>query len=601
MTRKEHTIFENFKIVNFIELSAAALFTLLSISFHGDISLLAFPLSLIYTGILAYIFFVKILKNTNGKFYTPVVKLTSYLPYALLVSFIIRRAGATGTAYWYDLISVLLWSVVFVCSIIITNMMKEKKAKALTENWSILPSFKKPKGFGRVIWEVFDWIDAIVWALFTVMLVQIFIFQLYTIPSESMVPTFLIKDRAAVSKIDCGPKFPLTDIGLPDMRKYKKGDTIVLRNPHYTIDRKSEVKSVTSQLIYMLTLMQVNINRDENGEPKADPLVKRICGVPGEQLVMQDGTLYTRTKDDPEWKPAEMDRKYACWDLSKIKSSLQESVQTYPLSAVQPAYNQMKQRTNSKAVIDSSGEQYELMLQFEEKRRNFDLDAAAFQANQLVMEMGKLVYKTNLDQKFNAPATMIYDLLNTNNVQDVTRRIMTQDGGYEWFKNFMTSWIPAKNYERDMYAESNYKLDVMAKISFGNMVVRYADLMRKSISASLWNSDSVLVENMMLAQNVTWYVQLILDSRNMCVFPANDSTGKPNYLPKDCYFMMGDNRFNSLDLRHASGYSPKNLTEEDSMPIMYQSILEPQYVSKKYIIGKPVIRYWPVNRFARIR
>ena len=241
------------------------------------------------------------------------------------------------------------------------------------------------------------------------------------------------------------------------------------------------------------------------------------------------------------------------------------------------------------------------MLQFEEKRRNFDLDAAAFQANQLVMEMGKLVYKTNLDQKFNAPATMIYDLLNTNNVQDVTRRIMTQDGGYEWFKNFMTSWIPAKNYERDMYAESNYKLDVMAKISFGNMVVRYADLMRKSISASLWNSDSVLVENMMLAQNVTWYVQLILDSRNMCVFPANDSTGKPNYLPKDCYFMMGDNRFNSLDLRHASGYSPKNLTEEDSMPIMYQSILEPQYVSKKYIIGKPVIRFWPINRFARIR
>ena len=44
--------------------------------------------------------------------------------------------------------------------------------------------------------------------------------QLYEIPSESMVPTFLVKDKVFVSKIDCGPKFPLTDVGLPDFRKY---------------------------------------------------------------------------------------------------------------------------------------------------------------------------------------------------------------------------------------------------------------------------------------------------------------------------------------------------------------------------------------------
>ena len=68
--------------------------------------------------------------------------------------------------------------------------------------------------------------------IFTVLIFQIFLLQLYEIPSESMVPTFLVKDRVFVSKIDCGPKFPLTEVGLPDFRKYKRGDTIVLRNPH---------------------------------------------------------------------------------------------------------------------------------------------------------------------------------------------------------------------------------------------------------------------------------------------------------------------------------------------------------------------------------
>lgn len=579
MNKNENKSFNSYKITSYIELGASILFALFNFSFHGDISLLALPLSLIYTVVLSYFVVVKIIKQTDGKFYVSVLKMTSYLPYINLVAFIIRRAGTYGTAYWYDLITVMLWIVVFVCALIISAQMKEKRAKVLTEGWNTIPSFKKPKGGLRVVWEFFDWIDAIVWALFTVLLVQIFVFQLYTIPSESMVPTFLIKDRVFVSKFDCGPKFPLTDIGLPDARKYKRGDTIVLRNPHYTIDRKSEVKSVTSQLIYMLTIMQVNINRDENGNPKADPLVKRICGLPGEQLVMQDGTLYTRTSSDNEWKPAEMDRKYATWNLNQINPSLKNRVQTFPLSS----------------------NDYDVMLEFEEKRRNFDLDAAMFQANEIVNKMNKLRYTSNLDQKFTTPGTMMYELTQVNNIQDITRKIMTQDGGYEWFQKFMTSWIPSKNNNRDMYAESNYKLDVMGKIAFGNLVVRYADLMRNSVSASLWSTDAVLLENSMNMQTITWYVQMILDMRNMSVFPACDSSGNPKYLPKDCYFMMGDNRFNSLDLRHADGYSPKNLTNEDPMPFTYQSLLEPQYIHKKYIIGKPVFRFWPANRMARIR
>ena len=52
MTTNKH--FRNYKIKAFINLGAATLFTLLSLSFHADISLLAFPLALIYTGVTIY-------------------------------------------------------------------------------------------------------------------------------------------------------------------------------------------------------------------------------------------------------------------------------------------------------------------------------------------------------------------------------------------------------------------------------------------------------------------------------------------------------------------------------------------------------------------
>ena len=171
--------------------------------------------------------------------------------------------------------------------------------------------------------------------------------QLYVIPSESMVPTFLVKDRVFVTKLNCGPKFPLTEIGLNDFTKYKRGNIVVVRNPHYKIDRQSEIKTVTSQLVYMLTFMAVNMNTDENGNPKYDPLVKRVCGLPGEQLVMQDGVLYRRTKDNDVFTPVQEDAKYACWDLSKLNNSILTKVETLPLSS----YEINRNRSNLSTVV----------------------------------------------------------------------------------------------------------------------------------------------------------------------------------------------------------------------------------------------------------
>lgn len=594
-TDKNEKLSKRFTVYLYIELIASILFTVLSISFCKDISLLAFPVALIVTGITVYIAYFLMFKKLDSKFCIASLKLIQYLPFILLFSFILRRAGENGTQLWYDIVTVILWLVIFIFSLVISRCMNDKNLKGLTQNWNV-PFVKRNKRIlgSRIIFEIVDWIDALLQAVFVVLLIQIFILQLYVIPTESMVPTFLVKDRVAVSKVCSGPKFPLTDVGLPVFTKYKRGDIVVVRNPQYKMDRKSEVKNVTSQLVYMLTFTAVNTNTDEYGNPKYDPLVKRVTGEQGEQIVMQDGVLYARKKGNDVFTPVKLDEKFANWDLSKAQKSLLPKIQDFPLSQV--SFN--KTRSNLSEVINSQSKQYEMLLNFEEERRNYDLSVAEFVANQQAIEFSKLAYKDNLTEQFTIDSLEEYDLF--SNVQELTARLMTSEGGAEWFTKFMTSWTDNKGHNRDVYAESNFRLNVMTKIAFGNLVVRYAQLMKNGVPATTWAGDATLRENYEMAEKLNWYIQGLLDSRNMPVFPPNDENGNPQYIPKNCFFMMGDNRFNSLDMRHSYDHNVVPLSNDDELSVQYNSCMDQKYVHQKLIIGKPKFRLWPVNRMGSL-
>lgn len=568
--------FKRLKLLTIIELAAACLFTLLNISFHADISLLAFPLALIYLLVTCWFVFKKLFIETDGSRLYTAIKLNEYLPYLLFITFILRRAGKTGTPFIVDLFAVLSWFVVFALAYFNSRLLYPAKNAKIVQGWAVVPAERKFKGGAKVLFELVDWIDAFFWSIFTVLIFQIFLMQLYEIPSESMVPTFLVRDKVFVSKLDCGPKFPLTDVGLPAFRNYKRGDTIVLRNPHYSMDRKSEVKTVTSQLIYMFSLTTVKLNKDADGELKADPLVKRITGLPGEQLVMQDGTLYRRTKSSDVFEPVSLDSKYATWNLNAVNPKLKPYVQHFPFNA----------------------EEYQSMLDFEEKRRNYDLTAAEFQAQELVRQLKNLVAINKDSGSFKAPSIFEFNLF--NNANKLAKDLILQEGGLEWFENFITSWIPSKNAVRDIYAESNYRLNVMTKITLGKMIVEFAQLMNSGVSENEWGNDTALAELYEEAEMLNWYIQTLLDARNMPVFPANDSSDNPQYIPDNCYFMMGDNRFNSLDLRHSYEQKETALTKYDPHSVTYYSMMAPQYINKKYIVGKPVFRFWPLGRLGKV-
>ena len=186
-----------------------------------------------------------------------------------------------------------------------------------------------------------------------------------------MVPEFLVRDRVVVFKTASGPRFPLSNVGIPQMRSYDRGDIVVFRNPHYSRDRQSEVRTFVSQLVYTLTFTMVNLNVDEAGNLKADPLVKRVTGLPGEQLMMVDGVLYSRTKDSPEFTVVQEDARWAEWNVAALPHKILEKVQDIPVP---------------EAI-------YQSMLQCEKIKNSLHYDSVRKEILQLVEEFSSIRQK----------------------------------------------------------------------------------------------------------------------------------------------------------------------------------------------------------------
>lgn len=595
-------------IFTLINLIACALFSFFNICFYADISSLAFVIAFLYSAVIFYFLGFVFYKNKKIQKILITRRLLQYEPYVFLIVFIIRRSGNNGTDFVFDLICVLVWLCSFISSLFLShyfdpkkfNTISDSKIKA-TKNESAFKMALKGKtsngkdvnGLDYIKWfvfEILDWADALVQAVFMVLLFQIFLFQFYKIPSESMVPEFMINDRVAVSKITSGPKFPLSNVGLPCIKKYNRGDIVVFRNPHYTIDRKSEVKTVVSQIIYMLTFTLVNTNLDEHGNVKADPLVKRITGVPGEQLMMQDGILYTRTSSSNDFVAVTQDSKWAAYNLNEENPALQNYIRDFK----------------------ASSQMFNDIILIENERNNLNIQNIKNECQKLAREFSKYakgvqknVTDVQLKSIFNNNDLFEYNLL--NNYLAFAQTLIAMENGANWFAAFMTDWI--EKYDDlinnqnnlvggNLYSDSNYKLNLMIKIALGNIILKCAQNINNNISFSDFNNDASFVEYINKFEKIHLYC-FFLDRRNMPVFPANDENGNAQYLPKDCYFMMGDNRFNSFDMRHTDNDYIAKLTSFDDYSVTYYSCMNPQYVPKNLILGTAEVRFWPLNRPVR--
>jgi signal peptidase I len=213
-------------------------------------------------------------------------------------------------------------------------------------NWTF---WKKRHGKNSAFIE---WLDALIFAVLAVTLINIFLFQNYRIPTPSMEKSLLVGDHLFVSKLAYGPRLPNTPLAFPFTQHtmpltntkswsnlilwpYKRltgagkvknndpivfnfpaGDTVVVEEQatsYYEIVRRN-ARDLKMRDTYSGTKVKPDsyynqVARKEVWDKykviyrpvdRRDNYVKRCIGIPGDTVTIKEGVLYVNGKIVPD-------------------------------------------------------------------------------------------------------------------------------------------------------------------------------------------------------------------------------------------------------------------------------------------------------------
>ena len=215
-------------------------------------------------------------------------------------------------------------------------------------NWTF---WKKRHGKNSAFIE---WLDALIFAVIAVTLINIFLFQNYRIPTPSMEKSLLVGDHLFVSKLAYGPRIPNTPLAFPFTQNtmpltkgqswtnivlwpYKRlagcgkvknndpivfnfpaGDTVVLEETttsYYEIVRRgardlkardsySGARSKPDSYYLQMARNEIRGKYTIIYRPvdRRDNYVKRCIGIPGDTLTITSGVIYINGKIVPDNK-----------------------------------------------------------------------------------------------------------------------------------------------------------------------------------------------------------------------------------------------------------------------------------------------------------
>ena len=177
-----------------------------------------------------------------------------------------------------------------------TEMLLTKRARRLAKI-----KYKQKKR-GRVL----EWVDAFVWAIMMVLLINQYLVQAYQIPSGSMRNTLIggrdpytgkmdHSDRIFVDKLTFGPELLPGVAKLPGFRLPRRGEIIIFENPEYK--SPSIAHEIAQRVLYMATLSLVDLNR-RGGVTAHQFLIKRQVAEDGDRILFKRGNLFIQPKGE---------------------------------------------------------------------------------------------------------------------------------------------------------------------------------------------------------------------------------------------------------------------------------------------------------------
>lgn len=181
-----------------------------------------------------------------------------------------------------------------------------------------------------------DWIEAFLWAVVVVLLINQYLAQAYVIPSGSMKNTLQLQDRIFVNKLIYGPELVPGALKISGFKSPERNEVVIFENPTYI--SKGPLFDTLQRVIYMLTFSMVNIDTDEKGEPKPQFLIKRAVGFGGDRLRFDKGELYMRPPGFAEWIHEEEFRRRAGYPDPARRTIEPEKYRAFKASAYADAY-----------------------------------------------------------------------------------------------------------------------------------------------------------------------------------------------------------------------------------------------------------------------
>lgn len=139
--------------------------------------------------------------------------------------------------------------------------------------------------------ELFEWIQAIVFAVILALFIRTFIVQAFKIPSASMEPTLLVGDHIMVNKFIFGTKIPFTDISLLEWQKPERGDIIIFLMPR-DLDQKREMQQHAEQAREEGDEIAYQRYTQKARSIEVRDFVKRIIGEPGDTVEVRGNQVY---------------------------------------------------------------------------------------------------------------------------------------------------------------------------------------------------------------------------------------------------------------------------------------------------------------------
>ena len=246
--------------------------------------------------------------------------------------------------------------------------------------------------------ETLEWIDALVFGVFWVIIFNQFLFQLFLIPSPSMVDTLLIGDRVVVFKDQYGVEvYPAGPKLSEENRRVQRDDIITFYNPEYI--SKGPVFDILFQAIYMGTLSLVNIDKNEDGTPAERLYVKRAAGLSGDNIYFNNGNVYIKAAGTGEWVDENTFREenlLSSGPNRSVDQSLYPGLKAY---ARITAFNEEGISVSSELIDDFKKIQdsdYSYIFDYYEYSREYQSAKAAIAPDSLSLRSALAVYRTGI-------------------------------------------------------------------------------------------------------------------------------------------------------------------------------------------------------------